>query len=79
MDLYCQICGEPFEAYHLQHDVTVEEREFFYNGFGCASCKGIIPDGGRPEIAHISAVAHDMLGDDIDGVASIMEDWIYLG
>ena len=78
MDLYCQVCGEPFEAYHLQHDVSEAERDFFYDGFGCAYCKGKIPEGGKPEIAYISAVAHEMLGDDIDGVASIMEDWNYL-
>ena len=77
MDLVCQVCGEQFEAYYMQHDVTVEEREFFYNGYGCDYCKGKTPPGGRPEIAFISAVAHEMLGDDIDGIALTMDDWMY--
>ena len=75
MDLRCQICSEPFEAYHIQHDVSEEEREFFYNGLGCASCNGVIPEGGRPEMAIMSGMAHDMLGDDIDGIASMLEDY----
>jgi len=77
MDLYCQVCGEPFEAYYLQHDVTVEEREFFYEGHGCDYCKGKTPEGGRPEIALLSQAAFDIMGkDEIDGIASTMEDYI---
>ena len=78
MDLYCQVCGEPFEAYHMQHDVTVEEREYFYNGFGCASCNGTVPLSGRPEIAQLATIAHELMGDDIDGIASMLEDYSYM-
>ena len=79
MDLYCQICGEPFEAYHIQHEISELEKRFFLKGFGCASCEGNVPANGRPEIAQLSAIAHDLLGDDIDGVASMIDDYTFGG
>ena len=45
MDLYCQICGEPYEHYHVMHDMDKEEQKQFLNGEGCDACNGIVPDG----------------------------------
>ena len=75
MDLYCQICGEPWEHYHVVHEMEREEREEFLAGKGCDGCHGKVPEGGRPVTAQASAVLMDMLGDDLDGVAAMMEDF----
>ena len=78
MDLYCQICGEPYEAYHVNHDMPPDEKTYFLEGLGCIYCKGIEPRGGRPFIAQASSAMMDMLGDDLDGVASMMDDYMFL-
>ncbi|MHA1882580.1 MAG: hypothetical protein ACTSUO_06005 [Candidatus Thorarchaeota archaeon] len=42
MDVYCKVCGEPWDAYGVFHgDMTVEERKMFLDGKGCPCCKGI--------------------------------------
>ena len=51
MDLYCQICGEPWEHYHVVHEMEQEEREEFLTGKGCDGCHGKVPEGGRPVTA----------------------------
>ena len=75
MDLYCQICGEPYEHYHGMHDMKDEERKTFMEGRGCDACHGEMPEGGRPMTAQASSVLMDLLGDDLDGVAAMMEDF----
>ena len=75
MDLYCQICGEPYEHYHVMHDMEEEERKEFLGGQGCDACHGKVPEGGRPMTAQASSVLMDLLGDDLDGVAAMMEDF----
>ncbi len=79
MDLYCQICGEPMEHYHVVHDMESSERAIFLAGLGCFHCHGEIPAGGKPEIAEIMTMAMDTIGlHDLDGVASMMEDYSYV-
>ena len=75
MDLNCQICGEPYEHYHVMHDMDKEEQKQFLNGEGCDACNGIVPDGGRPDTAQASSILMDLMGDDLDGVAAMMEDF----
>ena len=39
-DLVCNICGEPWDAFGIDHgDMTPEERKDFLNGNGCPCCK----------------------------------------
>ena len=79
MDLYCQICGEPMEHYHVVHDMESNERAIFLAGLGCFHCHGEIPAGGKPPIAEIMAVAMDTIGvGDLDGVAAMMDDYSYV-
>ena len=40
MDLLCERCGEPWEAYYVQCDMTTTERERFHHGEGCPTCFG---------------------------------------
>jgi hypothetical protein len=73
MDVYCPRCGEPFELYYIQHEITPEERRAFWAGEGCQSCKGKQVKK-KPFRAQISAAFRELLGDDVDGIAAEMED-----
>ncbi len=74
MDLYCQRCGESWDAYGVRHgDLTGEERVRFLKGEGCPSCFGK-PVDKKPFRAELATVLGDMLGDDLDGIAAEMED-----
>jgi len=38
-DVYCRVCGEPWDAFGLFHgDMTDEERDIFLAGLGCPCC-----------------------------------------
>ena len=41
MDLYCKVCGEPWDMLSIKEDFTEEEKEQFFKGKGCPACKGI--------------------------------------
>lgn len=90
MDIYCPVCAEPWEIDSL-HDMAEEEgqtfsqvrRAFFADGCGTAfkswgiTCE---PATGRAGArAMVSAMLADILGDDIDGIASELEDAGRLG
>ena len=38
MDLLCQRCGEPYDQYHVRHEMTAQERIRFLDGKGCPTC-----------------------------------------
>lgn len=72
MDIYCPICGEPWDSDEL-HDagMTYENARAAFSTEGCAVFKtqhGAVD----AETAMKSAVLFDALGDDIDAIASIM-------
>ena len=79
MDIRCQVCAEPFEASDIQQDITEEEREFFTSGRGCDYCKGKEPIEGRPEMAILSGILFETLGDDLDAIASQTSELEYFG
>jgi len=72
-DVYCQRCGEPWELYYIEHEMTPEERDNFWEGIGCPSCIGKEVEK-RPFRAELASAMRDVLGDDIDGIAAEMED-----
>jgi hypothetical protein len=39
-DIYCTVCGEPWESYHVRHDMPIWARDLFLAGAGCESCEG---------------------------------------
>jgi NAD-dependent SIR2 family protein deacetylase len=41
MDVYCRICGEPWDVLSVKEDFTEEQRKMFFKGKGCPACKGI--------------------------------------
>lgn len=73
MDVYCKRCGEPWELDYVQWDMTPQERNHFWAGEGCPSCQGKTV-GKRPFRAELTEVLHDVLGDDLDGLAAELED-----
>ena len=78
MDIYCRRCGEPWDAYGVQHgDLTPEERDRFLRGEGCPSCFGKEVER-RPFSAQLTSVLGDLLGDDVDGLAAELEDAEFL-
>ena len=77
MDLYCPRCGEPWELYYVQHEMTPEERQSFHDGSGCPSCANKEVKQ-RPFRAELAAEMGALLGSDVDGLAAEMEDAEYL-
>ena len=77
MDIYCAICGEPWDVYTLnEYEITMES--FTQNGckvFG-VKCNEATIDRKRNSLY---AEIYDILGDDVDGAASIIDDAKYLG
>jgi len=75
MDLYCTTCGEPHEIDCLhdpdEYGLTVEDSRIVK----CSCCERHRKRGFplKREAAMASAM-HDIMGDDIDGIASMMED-----
>jgi len=75
MDVYCQQCGEPWEFLAVTDDFKHKERTDFWAGKGCPACDwGETAPKITPFRSDLMSVACDILGDDIDGIASEMED-----
>lgn len=84
MDIYCTRCGEPWDMDTLW-DIA-DERDITYNKahriFLKEGCKAIgadidcIPQG--KQVSAMYAVLADLMGDDVDGIASTLEDFEYL-
>lgn len=92
MDIMCPRCGEPWEIDSIHEEVAervYEGRTATYASVarefqsrGCAAftaygarCTGL-PDKGR---AAAASAMYDLLGDDLDGAASMLEDAEHFG
>ncbi len=76
MDIYCPVCGEPWDLYGL-HDVPGVPFEAARRRFAAEGCQVFGTKHNSPidsDRATKSAVLHQLLGDDIDGIAALMED-----
>jgi hypothetical protein len=81
MDIRCPLCAEPWDTDEL-HDVvnqTYDEAYKCFRKIGCATFD--TPCSKNPDKfrAEASAVLMDLLGDDVDGVASMLDDFEYAG
>ena len=75
-DLYCQVCEEPFEHYHVEHEMEETEKDYFLDGFGCDRCKGKVPPDGISVLSQIMTAAMESIGkEDLDGVATHVDDY----
>jgi len=79
MDLYCKRCGEPWDFLGVTDclDMTHSEKDSFLKGDGCPCCAGK-PVEETPLRAQLAAVAQELLGDDLDGLAAVMDDAEFL-
>ena len=89
-DLYCQRCDEPYDVCHVGGgDMDAETEDWdgdrkpsqrFISGEGCPAC-----DWGKkaPKEKSLKAMAMgamaELLGDDIDGMAAMMDDAEFAG
>lgn len=94
MNLYCQRCDEPWDVCYVgdgsmdqdskaEGEETVKgmiPSEAFKAGIGCPACKWgkNAPKQQSMRGLAMGAMA-EMLGDDIDGMASMMDDFEYMG
>ena len=82
MDIKCHRCGEPWEL-DTFHDVAAEQGITFdaamrrFRREGCAGTGWIEPCGRTYDPAKSMALVElgDMLGDDVDGFAAMIEDF----
>lgn len=82
-DVYCPKCGEPVDTYEF-HDIaeaddvpySVVAANFRADGCKALGMKCNTPD---PTRAAAAAAMYDLLGDDMDGAASMLDDFEYLG
>ena len=75
MDILCTRCGEPWDVYSLTDDMTPEEASDLKAGRGCPCCKGKEVTNINPDGSCIQRELAGVLGDDIDGLAAMMEDF----
>jgi hypothetical protein len=78
MDIYCINCGEPWELYN---DGEVEPAYKMALGGVCPACNGDPAKAGRSgaKQAEATAALISILGDDVDGIASMLDDFEYIG
>lgn len=90
MDIYCPRCSEPWDTDELHYvedaetgkKLTYEQAKNLFRKVGCAAFEGEkAPTCGKSNDlkAEASATLLDLLGDDIDGVASLLEDFDAVG
>jgi len=75
-DMHCTKCGEPWDMDCLhepdEYGLTLEG----WRIVACGACEWHAERGFKLKgTAAAAAAMHDLLGDDIDGVASMMEGW----
>ena len=84
MDIICPRCSEPLDIYELHNmykgnrKLSFDEAKSIFYKNGC----GILLNEKQCELneteaSQASAILNDLLGDDIDGVATMLEDFGY--
>ena len=83
MDLYCQRCGEPWDLdslWDFEEDDHKGARQDFIKGLGCPACGwGARAPKTAPPEARATKQMIEILGNDLDGVASELEEIQWLG
>lgn len=79
-DLLCQRCGEPWDLYYVNHEMTDQERRDFHTGKACPSCcktpdEELNLSERQKDAITAQAAMRSVLGDDLDGLAAEMEDF----
>jgi len=74
-DIYCRVCGEPWDAYGVRHREDMDEREArdFLAGRGCPCCKGKKPeDAANHEMDFLESLV-DPVNTDEDPIELLQE------
>jgi len=85
MDLYCPKCAEPVDndEFHERADEidsTYSKVAADFRANGCSALGGKCnPDTINSPKAQVANVIYDLLGDDMDGAASELDDAEFLG
>ena len=74
MDIYCPRCGEPWDVCSLVDDMTQTEASNLKAGNGCPCCAGKEIKS-KPERAVLCGALMGIMGDDMDGLASTLDDF----
>lgn len=83
MDVRCRKCGEPIDI-DTFHDIADYENTTFSDirdRFASKGCRGIgltCNENADTELASVSGALFELLGDDIDGIGAMLEDWEYM-
>ena len=84
MDIYCKRCGEPWDIDYF-HDVADDTgstfdtvREAFYRD-GCKALGETRCEASPSMRGDIAALAYELMGDDVDGAAAMLDDAEYMG
>jgi len=40
-DIYCKVCGEPWDSFEVRDSFSEEEKKQFFGGKGCPCCHGV--------------------------------------
>jgi len=83
MDVYCQWCDEPYEVTVAYNNLgedggrsAEEAKEDFLSGVGCPACKwGTLGEKTDSFKSLAMGMMGDLVGDDMDGMASMLDDW----
>lgn len=84
MDLFCPVCSEPMDVLSL-HDFVGDSAEdfqdakniFFSSGCGTLFGKPCVEN--RTLRSEATLALEELMGDDVDGIASMLEDLEYEG
>lgn len=82
MDVLCPVCGEPWDHDELHElaaelEVSYTEAARLFRTEGCAAFPGNKHSAaGDTFAAEAARVTYDLLGDDMDGAASMFEDML---
>jgi len=86
MDIYCPKCGEPWDLDSIheiadQDECSFDQARVRFRREGCVALGTSHSDdtdsGGLRALA--SGALMDLMGDDMDGVASMLDDFDYVG
>ncbi len=84
MDVYCPKCAEPVDMDYF-HDVAAETETTYavvagnFRAVGCSAVGFTCSERDTSGRAAASSALMDLMGDDMDGVAAMLEDAEYMG
>lgn len=82
MDIRCIICGEPWDLDELRY-IAEEEGLTYSKVRADFFSRGCVVLGANPcratESGMVAGLIADLMGDDLDGMASMLDDAEYLG